>query len=216
MLRPDLTGPYYTARKAGGYSPCILGNNSSGQRYCDGSVLPNCVGWAWGRFHEVASLRGFSFWAKGDARTIYDSCRLQGLRVGHDPKPGGIMVWDNGGAGHAAFVESCCIDGAPVCSESGWYFTGDPVRWITRRGKDYRIGCAWMDQSYRYVGCVYHPCIKDVAPVYLQDMDSGVVVQVPGIYQSGRNYVQLSALADAGYVRAGWDKDRQIALIGVK
>ena len=215
MMQPDLNGKYYITRASGGYSPCILGNNSKGQRYAPGSVLPNCVGWAWGRWHEVAGLKGFSFWHRGDAVSLWSGLRFQGLQAGYEPKKYGLMIWDNGSAGHVAFVEDVYRNGTPVVSESGWYFTGDPVRYGSRYGEDFRGGCSWMDDSYKYVGCVYHPCFADVKKIRLLDMDESKPVDLLGVYQDGRNYLQLSDLADAGYVRAGWDEDLHLPLIGV-
>ena len=50
---PAIDNPYYVKTTGNGYNPCSLGNSAHGLRPSDYSVLPNCVGYAWGRFHEI-------------------------------------------------------------------------------------------------------------------------------------------------------------------
>lgn len=44
LSAPDPADPNYVKNTYGGYNPCILGYPS----YGTGSVLSNCVGYAWG------------------------------------------------------------------------------------------------------------------------------------------------------------------------
>lgn len=207
---------FYTQKKAGGLSPCILGNNSSGQRAWEGSVLPNCVGYAWGRFHEVCGLMDFPFWRRGDARQIGTECVVQGIPIGWQPVPHGLMIWDDRDAGHVAFVEEVRPDGTVVTSESGWLFTGEPVRHYVRSGQDWRTGCDWMTDKYKYIGCIHHPCFPDIRPQAFKDMQTGEVKSCLGFYADGRNYFQLAQLGDLGYIRVGYNVIDKLPEIGVK
>lgn len=206
---------FYTQKKAGGLSPCILGNNSHGQRAWSGSVLPNCVGWAWGRWHEVAGLPLFNFFARGDAADLAAALKGEGMTLQEAPSIFGMMVWDNGQEGHVAIVEEIREDGSVVTSESGWYMDEAAV-YVVRSGKDWRKGCSWMGPDYVYKGCVVHPCFPNIREIPFKDMATGQLRTCLGFYQVGRNYMQLSQLADEGYIRAGWDPVDKLPLIGLK
>lgn len=200
----DLKSKYYTTKKYGGYSPCILGNNEYGQRPFPGSVLPNCVGFAWGWWHEICGLKEFPFWKKGDARVLYDKLKEQGCETGSVPAYGAMMCWDDDVAGHVAIVINIREDGSIDTLESGWKFTGSIVQTYNRSGDGWRSGCRWMGKSYKFKGFVYHPCLPRIKQVTYRVMDEDRSVVLPTIYQSGRNYPQLSALGDTGLIRVGW------------
>ena len=201
----DLKSKYYIVKKYGGWSPCIQGNNEYGQRPFTGSVLPNCVGFAWGWWHEICHLKDFPFWRKGNARTIYANLRDQGCVTSTVPAYGAMMVWDDGVAGHVAIVNEIRPDGSVCTLESGWKFTGNIVQEYVRSGEDWRKGCRWMVKSYKFLGFVYHPCLPVITSTRYRSMDDGTIITLPTVYLNGRNYPQLSALADAGLLRASWD-----------
>ena len=46
---PSENNKYYKHTSAGGVNECI--------HIKDGSVLPNCVGYAWGRFYEISGKK---------------------------------------------------------------------------------------------------------------------------------------------------------------
>ena len=210
----DIKSKYYIVRANDGYSPCILGNNSNGQRYMKGSVLPNCVGFAWGWWHEICDLKKFNFFGKGDARTMYNTLKEQGCKTGYLPAFGAMMVWDDGDAGHVAIVYKVNSDGTLDSLESGWRFTGYPVKTYHRSGIDWRDGCSWQGKKYKFLGFVYHPCLPHPVEQEYIDMDSNNIVKLTTIYTDNRNYPQLSALADAGYLRASWDAEKHLPKIG--
>lgn len=210
----DLKSKYYVTKKSGGFSPCILGNNSRGQRYAAGSVLPNCVGFVWGWWHEVAGLKAFNFWGKGDARNLYDVLHSQGCQTGMDPAPGAMMIWDSENCGHAAICTEVLPDGSIKTLESGWEFSGDPVQQYIRSGEHWRKGCRWMSKNYTFKGFVYHPCLPRIQQKEYIIMGDGSTVFLPTIFCDGRNYPQLSALSDVGMIKAGYNVIRRLPEIG--
>lgn len=210
----NIDSKYYIVKSAGGYSPCILGNDSHGQRYRVGSVLPNCVGFAWGWWHEVAGLPKFNFFGRGDACSLFRILKDQGCRTGTRPEYGAMMCWDNGEAGHVAIVSEVLLDGSVRTLESGWEFTGEPVKQYVRSGDGWRKGCRWMGKTYKFLGFVYHPCIPRVVDQKYVNMDDGTILTLPTVYTAGRNYPQLAALGDAHLLRCGWDPERRLPEVG--
>lgn len=163
LVLPKAGNPYYNTKKAGGYSPCALGNPKN--RNKDLNVLPNCVGYAVGRFNEIGDY-GFIKWlaAKGDACDFIDIAKKQGLTVTQRPTPGGCMVWKGGqgGYGHVAIVE-LDIGNRIVTSESEYY--GKQFVIYKRFGDNWRSGCYWMGNTYKYEGCIVNPAVKEDDPV---------------------------------------------------
>lgn len=119
---PSKTNKYYLTLKKGGYSPCIDGYPS----YCDGSVLANCVGLAFGRWNESQN-KGTSFEAwRGNAENLIDN-RPSKYRADMIPEQGALMVWQRGatkneedGAGHVEFVEKVINENCVYTSASGY------------------------------------------------------------------------------------------------
>lgn len=160
-----------------GMNRSIQGNagyKGTGTRPYVGSNLPNCVGWARGRYHEILhELSGkgdqtpFEYlnWS-GDARTFYDNAKnYDKLPVGQTPMPGAIMVWTHGSYGHVAIVESVTEKGTCMCSESGWSFAKNNmglVKFYERSigNGNWFGGVHWGDaSSYRFLGFVYNPLV---------------------------------------------------------
>lgn len=79
----------------GGYNRCIEIEN--------GSVLPNCVGYAYGRFMEEQGLTSCRL-STGDAKNFYSNTADNYAR-GQEPKLGAIICFDGGKYGHLAVVE---------------------------------------------------------------------------------------------------------------
>ena len=97
---PSTTDKNFIHMSSGGYNRCIVIKN--------GSCLPNCVGYSWGRWREILgknpnlSLNNAeNWWAHND-----------GYERGQTPKLGAVICWRKGlagnasdGAGHVAVVE---------------------------------------------------------------------------------------------------------------
>lgn len=163
---PEAGDPYYNTKSVGGYSPCELGNPAA--RVPSLNVLPNCVGFAVGRFNELGDY-GRIKWlaARGNACDFVKIAHAQGLEVKQKPTLGGVMVWSGGkgGFGHIACVE---IVGKSVVITSESEYYGKPFVNYTRYLDDgnWRKGCYWMTKDYKYLGCIVNPAITEDKMTY--------------------------------------------------
>ena len=112
-VAPAVNNKYYVGTGYGGLNRCIIIDRETG------SVLPNCTGYAYGRFMESTGARSCSL-PTTDAGTWYDSTIYQ---KGQTPRLGAIACWTGGstGKGHVAFVEHIDASGRVTVSESGYY-----------------------------------------------------------------------------------------------
>lgn len=92
---PRYDNKYYLTINYGGYNRCLDINN--------GSVLPNCVGYAYARFMECQDLKNCRL-STGDAKNFYSNT-ADGYARGQEPKLGAIICFDGGKYGHLAVVE---------------------------------------------------------------------------------------------------------------
>lgn len=153
LSRPEAGNPYYNTRARGGYSDAITGSPQDAG--CN--VLCNCVGYAYGRFNEIAGLGYCKYLRPVNAENFIQN--RGNLSYGQEPKVGGCMVWQKGatlagsdGAGHVAIVEKVNSDGSIVTSESGW---GGPV--FTTKVRSKGDGNWGAGGAYSYIGCIYQP-----------------------------------------------------------
>lgn len=141
---PSTTDKNWLHTSAGGYNSCILISN--------GSCLPNCVGYAWGRWRELLgenpklSRRNAELWYGYTA---------DGYKRGSTPKLGAVVCYRKGtvddgsdGAGHVAIVEDIYSDGSILVSQS----TYGGARFST---KTLSKGYAWG--SLVFQGFIYLP-----------------------------------------------------------
>lgn len=156
LTRPEAGNKYYIRRSSGGYSTAIAGKPTD--KDCD--VLSNCVGYAVGRFHEIAQRPQFDLIDTVNAENIFANAKAHGLKTGDVPTLGALIVWQKGatlkpddGAGHVAVVEAISEAGGVVTittSESG-YGCSTPF-WTTVRRAPYGYG-----QDFKLLGFVYQP-----------------------------------------------------------
>ena len=116
LSKPEKGNKFYNTFGNGGWSSAIQG--SPKDKDCD--VLANCVGYAYGRFNEIAyQLLGESgvkklFTSGGgklkdlgsnpkmpllqplNAENFYDVAQKQGLEISQIPSVGSVMVWQKG------------------------------------------------------------------------------------------------------------------------
>jgi len=151
--RPEAGNKYYIRRESGGYSRAIKGYPTD--NLCD--VLSNCVGYAYGRFHEIAERKEMDLFDPVNAENILQNAKDHGLKTGTEPKIGALIVWQKGatlkpddGAGHVAVVERIDEDGTILTSESG-YGAENPF-WTTARKPPF----AYMS-GFKFLGFVYQP-----------------------------------------------------------
>lgn len=147
--KPRLSAPgtedkHWIHTSAGGHNSCIKIKGSS--------VLPNCVGYAWGRWYELLGEKPKL--SRGNAE-IWWSNTADGYERGQTPKPGAVICWRRGkagvasdGAGHVAIVEQVNADGSIVTSNSAYGGT----RWYKKTLKPpYNFG------KFIFQGFIYLP-----------------------------------------------------------
>lgn len=151
--KPERGNPFYNTILNGGYSRAIKGKPTDPD--CD--VLHNCVGYAYGRFHEAANRPQMDLFDPVNAEDIFANAQQHGLKTGSTPKVGALVVWQKGatlsdsdGAGHVGFVEEVGIGGDITVSESG-YGSKLPF-WIGHYRYPYAYG-----SGYKLLGFVYLP-----------------------------------------------------------
>lgn len=102
---PEDDDPLYKNQQfSGGQNPCTAIDNRTG------SVLPNCVGYCYGRFMEVMNGMRPNL-PTGNANNWYS--HNDEYQRGKEPKVGAIGCWVNAnGAGHLAIVERVYTEGS--------------------------------------------------------------------------------------------------------
>lgn len=162
LVIPAAGDPYYNTIKTGGYNPCILGNPQRREKSLN--VLPNCVGYATGRwnqiYHEILGGHGCQYLGNTNAANFIDLARRQGLLISQKPTKGGCMVWRGGntGEGHVAIVE-LMMGSRIITSESEYY--GKAFTIYQRFGSNWSDGCYWMGSSYKFLGCIVNPAMQE-------------------------------------------------------
>ena len=154
--KPEAGNKYYITKSNGGWSDAIKGSPTDSE--CD--VLPNCVGYAYGRFNEIGGYGYCKYLRPVNAENFM---QYKGsLEVGQTPRVGACMVWQRGdtlsnsdGAGHVAIVEKVISSTEVYTSESGW---GCKPFWNqTRRKGDGNWG---QNSSYKFLGFIYNPAVQ--------------------------------------------------------
>ena len=153
LTRPEAGNKYYIRKASGGYSTAILGKPTDK----DCNVLANCVGYAVGRFHEIANRPQFDLIDPINAENLFANAQAHGLKTGNTPALGALIVWQKGatlkpddGAGHVACVEQINADGSIITSESG-YNAAKPF-WTATRKPPFAYA-----SGYKLLGFIYQP-----------------------------------------------------------
>jgi hypothetical protein len=166
----------------GGVNFCILVK--------DKSVLPNCVGYAWGRWTELlgdipklSRSNAENWWGKAD-----------GYSRGQTPKLGAVACWRKGlagvasdGAGHVAIVEDILQDGSIVTSNSAWNGTMFYKREIK---PPYNIGSSYTFQGFIYLPIEFAPNTPDTITAVAREVIQGKL---------GNGNARKQRLIKAGY-----------------
>lgn len=155
--KPEAGNKYYITKAKGGYSNAIQGKPTDAD--CD--VLPNCVGYAYGRFNEIGGY-GYCKYLRPVNAERFIECAGD-LQIGQTPKLGACMVWRKGatlsgddGAGHVAIVEKVVSSTQVITSESAYNST--PFYTKTRNKGTGNWG---MGTSYVFLGFIYNPAVSD-------------------------------------------------------
>ena len=147
---PSGTNKYYIHYNYKGYNRCILIKGTS--------CLPNCVGYAYGRYMEMAGVKSCNL-PTCNAEDWYSVAKSRGFKVGKTPKVGAVICWSKGrtgnskdGCGHVAVVERVYADGSILVSESGYGCT--KRMWNDRFKSPYRLA------GYTFLGFIYNPNVR--------------------------------------------------------
>lgn len=147
---PSATNKYYikTISPYNGYNKCILINSTTG------SVLPNCTGYAWGRFMECQNNVHTCRLSRGNAGGWYGNI-IDGYSRGSTPKLGAVMCWSNPKTGgHVAIVEQIDDNGIILTSNSA--YNGSRFYLKTFRPGHYDFSVSGKG-TYRFQGFIYNP-----------------------------------------------------------
>lgn len=184
---PTTTDKYWIHTSYGGVNSCIL---------IDGdSVLPNCVGYAWGRAYEIMVEKPTL--SRGNAENWYSYS--DGYERSQNPRVGSIICWKKGtagvssdGAGHVAVVEEVYDDGSVLTSNSSY---GGRRFWTKTYKKPYYLGT-----NYDFQGFIYLPIDFD-DEVITEDSLKNVseIAQEVIAGKWGNNPERKEALESAGY-----------------
>lgn len=145
LKAPSYSDPNWISTRRGGKNPCIMINGGP-------SVLPNCVGYAFGRFMEI--LGHTPKLCKGDAGKWY-GYKSDGYKRGRYPQVGAVLCWAKPGSwGHVAIVEQINSNGTFTVSQSGYrrkrFWTSTySIKNPTLRG-------------YKFQGFIYNPATADI------------------------------------------------------
>lgn len=163
LIAPDVATnkyyryPGYYDGSINGVNDCLLINSSTG------AVMPNCVGYAWGRAYELLGTRPTL--CQGDAYLWYGYNDGYARGSGTDfnaPKLGAIVCMDLANPGHVAVVEKQTLRTEWTISESiygGAFFRTGTIAWNAQLQK---WRCWYDDGSGSYnpwnvQGFIYPP-----------------------------------------------------------
>lgn len=145
---PSTSSKYWKHTSAGGVNSCLLIGK--------GSVIPNCVGYAWGRFYEILGSKPKL--SRRNAELWY-GYTTDGYTRGKTPKLGAVCCWAKGkvgnssdGAGHVAIVEKIYSDGSFLVSQSGYN---------SKRFWTSKIPASGYLKGYVFQGFIYNPAVTN-------------------------------------------------------
>lgn len=143
-VSPDTSNKYYIHTSLGGYNKCIKINNKTG------SCIPNCVGYAYGRFMEEQGIHSCNLPTSNAETWIKNN---KSYKTGTTPKLGAVAVWSKGiigngkdGAGHVAIVERINSDGSFLTSNSAYKST----KFYTKKINKYKFMLGYKFQGFIY------------------------------------------------------------------
>lgn len=196
---PSASNPYYLKQGRGGYNRCILIEGNS--------CLPNCVGYAFGRFLEECGRTACDALPTCNAEDWFSVAQNNGLDVGYAPKIGAVIVWVSGnfwnskdGCGHVGVVEEIYDDGSILVSQSNY---GGTRFFLTTIKKPYNI------YGQRFVGFIYNHYLS-TQPHWVKDETGWWYDNGDGTYSKGWKKIndKWYFFKENGYMVTGWLKDK--------
>ena len=142
---PSSTNKYYIKTTKNGYNKCVAIDKTTG------SVLPNCTGYAYGRFMECQYNVTTCNLSRGQAEWWYNNI-IDGYQRGRTPKLGAVICWSSTkSGGHVAIVERINDDGTILTSNSAY----DGSKFYTTTLK--ASNNYYMGSAYTFQGFIYNP-----------------------------------------------------------
>ena len=168
LTKPEVGNKYYNNPSAGGYNTI---GASLPTRDAGLNELPNCAGYALGRFHEEIGDPSFKYFqrkygSRNGGLWVENAKAAGNLAVdttGADPHPGDAISWAGGGqGGHVAIVEQVPDPNTIVISHSayGGFKSGDRS-FQTKEISRGNASDPWkIWSSYRFKGFIHNPEIQ--------------------------------------------------------
>lgn len=150
---PDVDDLNWINTNYGGNNPCLV-------IYTDtGLVLPNCVGYTWGRWYELLGVHHNLYTGNAEGAYYYDD----GYNRGQDPKLGAVICFSRTGGGHTAVVEKI-IDSTHIITSNSAY--DGPYFWTETVTK---INGVWTRPviGYTFQGFIYIPKNFSSIPIWM-------------------------------------------------
>lgn len=177
------------------------------------SVLPNCTGYAWGRFFEVykqlwGSVPKDTPLCESDAQNWYISPAVaQTYKRSNIPQLGAIACWSGGslGCGHVSVVEEIG-DGYIVCSESGYKnYVNQQWVWTARLTGSPTEGyynSYYVRGTYNFQGFILNEATS-AAMATLVSADDFIKASTQWIGKTGSALQSLMGLSNS-QLQSGW------------
>lgn len=152
---PNANELYWVLKRSGGYNKCIPGSSFNSIKY--NNALPNCTGYAYGRFMEILGSKSCKL-STLDAGKWYLNIS-DGYERGQIPQVGAVMCWSKPNhPGHVAIVEEVRLDGTVLISQSSWFAEwGDRFTTEVRSNSN---GIWGAEPPYKFQGFIYNPAVK--------------------------------------------------------
>lgn len=140
-----------------GYNKCIEIDNTTH------SCIPNCVGYAYGRFMEEQEITSCNLSrANADQWFLYTA---DGYNRGQLPKLGSVICFQKrGGSGHVAIVEEIKANGDIVISNSAYNGTRFYLKTLTQRSH-YKYGSLYTLQGFIYPNVEFEPYVPPIRDI---------------------------------------------------
>ena len=151
LTDPKNTDKNYVHTSHGGYNKCIIRDEKTG------CCLPNCVGYAWGRWRELLGKNHNL--STSNAENWYG--HKDGYKRGKEPALGAVICWKHkagyNNVGHVAIVEKIAKDGTITCSQSNFSSGSHPYFFTTKLSPPNYV----YDSRQEFQGFIYLPGGQD-------------------------------------------------------